>query len=61
MLSPAIGSTLVETVLIPRRGRSTVAADGLELARAAGANATLSKPFSIADLFRTVDNALRAI
>ena len=46
---------------ISRRGRSTVAADGLELARAAGANATLSKPFSTADLFRTVDNALRAI
>ena len=46
---------------ISRRGRSSVAPDGLELARAAGANATLTKPFSTADLFRTVDKTLRAV
>ena len=46
---------------IARRGRTGVANDDLELAMAAGANATLSKPFSTADLFRTVDKALRAI
>jgi DNA-binding response OmpR family regulator len=45
-------------IAISGGGRYGEAADDLTLAFDAGANATLSKPFSTADLFRTVERTL---
>ncbi len=42
------------------RGATGSGADYLQQARLLGANATLGKPFSTADLFRTVEQTLHA-